>query len=69
MSFRNTCFKEELSVAAFVVREIDLALTIRIGMCVFLCLNESEISFFYYYYSKGSLTLPVIKYTTIIQTS
>ena len=44
MFFRNTCFKEQLSVIASVGRENVLALTIRIEMCVFLCLNKSEIS-------------------------
>ena len=45
MFFRKTCFKEQVSVAVFVGRENVLALTIRIGMYVFLYSNKSEISF------------------------
>ena len=66
MSFRNTCFKQQLSVAAIVGRENALAMTIRIGMCVFLCSNKSKISFFP---SNGPVTHSIIKFTTIIQTS
>ena len=43
MFFRNTCFKEQVPVVASVGREDVLALTVRIEMCVFLCLNKSEI--------------------------
>ena len=43
MFFRNTCFKEQVPVIASVGREDVLALTVRIEMCVFLCLNKSEI--------------------------
>ena len=45
MFFRNTCFKEQVPVIASVGREDVLALTVRIEMCVFLCLNKSEILF------------------------
>ena len=48
MFFRNTYFKEQLSVAAFVGRENVLALTTRIEMCVFICSNKSEISFIFF---------------------
>ena len=43
--FRSTCYKEQLSVAAFMVPENVLVLTIRIGMRIFLCLNKLEKSF------------------------
>ena len=42
MFFRNAFFKEQLSVVASVRRENILALTIRIGMCVFLCSNKMK---------------------------
>ena len=42
MFFRNTCFKEQLSVIASVGREKVLGLTFRIEMCAFLYLKKSE---------------------------
>ena len=46
MFFRNTFFKEQLSVVASVRRENILALTIRVGMCVFLCSNKMKYHLF-----------------------
>ena len=51
-------------MAAFVGRKNILALTIRTGMCAFLCSNKNEISFFLV--SKGLVVLRIMKYKTTI---
>ena len=47
-------------MAAFVGRENVLVLAVRIGMCVFLCSNKSEILFGFP--SKGPVKVQIIKY-------
>ena len=65
MFFRSIYFKEQLSVASSVGRENILALTIRIGMCVFLFSNKSKISFVFpskcpVYKNKSNIMIDVI---------